>query len=100
AARSESWSRDRAGGLAVDADGAARGLLEPVHHLERPRLAGPRFPYENDELAPRDLERHAVDDAAPVVLAHESFELDHRTSLLRPAVTWAVAPLDPSGVSG
>src|SRR5690606_14751713 len=47
----------------ADEDLAARDALEPGDHAEQCGLPAARRPNENDELAVRDVDRHAVDDS-------------------------------------
>ena len=68
----------------ADRDRPARDLFEPRDHAEQRRLAAPGRPDQDEELAVRDVEAHAVDgaDTAAELLRHLlDRDLGHARSL-------------------
>ena len=60
----------------LGADGADVGATVPLAALDRGRLAGPVRAQQCQGLADRDLQVEVVDRPDPVVLLHESRDLD------------------------
>src|SRR5690606_19588052 len=62
---------------AVDDDAPGVVLLEPVDAADQRRLARPRRPDDDDDLAPTDLQIDAPQGFEVAEALHDALELDH-----------------------
>src|SRR5690606_33480894 len=98
--------------LPGDLDRAGRRPVEPAQQVEQRRLAGSGGPHERDEVAGRDVERHALKDVdplgAPVVDLREIADADEGgsaghgrvvSSMAAPSVSVSGTPMTTRSVA-